>query len=74
MDTEEEFDPFPINLSDFVTVDEVGDVADLPLPPSPTPAMETLPEGAPTLVQSHTILFLTALSEERMPLLQSVTM
>lgn len=37
-------------MSDFVTVDEVGDVADLPLPPSPT-AMETSPEDPPTLAQ-----------------------
>lgn len=74
MDTEEEFDPFPVNLSDFVTVDEVGDVADLPLPPSPSPAMDTSPAGAPTPVQPHTVLFLTALSEEKMPLLLSFTM
>lgn len=45
------FDPFPFNLSDFVTVDEVGDVADLPLPPSPTTAMETSQEDPPTPVQ-----------------------
>lgn len=51
MDTEEEFDPFPFNMSDFVTVDEVGDVADLPLPPSPTAAMETSQEDPPTPVQ-----------------------
>lgn len=38
-------------MSDFVTVDEVGDVADLPLPPSPTVAMETSPEDPPTLAQ-----------------------
>lgn len=38
-------------MSDFVTVDEVGDVADLPLPPSPTVAMETSPEDPPALVQ-----------------------
>ncbi|TWW59498.1 zinc finger protein 638-like [Takifugu flavidus] len=47
----EESDPFPFNMSDFVTVDEVGDVADLPLPPSPTVAMETSPEDPPTLAQ-----------------------
>lgn len=39
-------------MSDFVTVDEVGDVADLPLPPSPTVAMETSQEDPPALVQS----------------------
>lgn len=38
-------------MSDFVTVDEVGDVADLPLPPSPPVAMETSPEDPPTLAQ-----------------------
>lgn len=38
-------------MSDFVTVDEVGDVADLPLPPSPTVEMETSPEDPPTLAQ-----------------------
>ncbi|KAM9315208.1 uncharacterized protein KZ484_024899 isoform 2-T2 [Pholidichthys leucotaenia] len=27
----EEFDEFPFNMSDFLTVDEVGDVADLPM-------------------------------------------
>ena len=38
MDEEEEF---PFNLSDFVTVDEVGDVTDLPRSPSPVTPMET---------------------------------
>lgn len=67
MDTEEELDPFPFNLSDFVTVDEVGDVAELPLPPSPTPAMETSLEDAPTPVQTQTEPFLTAVSDEKTP-------
>lgn len=52
MDTEEEFDPFPFNMSDFVTVDEVGDVADLPLPPSPTTAMETAQVDPPAPVET----------------------
>lgn len=38
-------------MSDFVTVDEVGEVADLSLPLSPTVAMETSPEDPPTLAQ-----------------------
>lgn len=61
MDTEEEFDPFPFNMSDFVTVDEVGDVGNLPLPPSPTTAMETSQEDPPTPVQKDTqmVLYLT---------------
>ncbi|XP_041838440.1 zinc finger protein 638 [Melanotaenia boesemani] len=42
---EEESDDFPFNMSDFVTVDEVGDVADLP---SPTVATETSQEEHPT--------------------------
>lgn len=33
---EEEFE-FPFNMNDFVTVDEVGDVTDLPHPPSTDP-------------------------------------
>lgn len=41
-------DEFPFNLSDFVTVDEVGEVADLPChPPSP----ETM-EDAATSIQA----------------------
>lgn len=38
---EEECDEFPFNMSDFVTVDEVGDVTDLPRSPSPAVPMET---------------------------------
>ncbi|XP_041640582.1 zinc finger protein 638-like [Cheilinus undulatus] len=38
---EEEFDDFPFNMSDFVTVDEVGDVADLANSPSIAAPMET---------------------------------
>lgn len=45
---EEEPDEFPFNLSDFVTVDEVGDVTDLPRSPSPTVPIETAEESAPT--------------------------
>uniref|UniRef100_A0A1A7XJ61 Matrin-type domain-containing protein n=1 Tax=Iconisemion striatum TaxID=60296 RepID=A0A1A7XJ61_9TELE len=37
-------DDFPFNLSDFVTVDEVGDVADLPCAPSLTIPMDTSKE------------------------------
>lgn len=33
---EEQFDDFPFNMSDFVTVDEVGDVNDLPCAPMET--------------------------------------
>lgn len=42
---EEDDDDFPFNLSDFVTVDEVGDVNDLPNSPSPTVPIETMGEG-----------------------------
>uniref|UniRef100_UPI0037E98A03 zinc finger protein 638-like n=1 Tax=Semicossyphus pulcher TaxID=241346 RepID=UPI0037E98A03 len=50
---EEEFDEFPFNLSDFVTVDEVGDVTDLPSSPSSDVRMETTEgeEDAPVLAQ-----------------------
>ncbi len=50
---EEEFDEFPFNMSDFVTVDEVGDVTDLPCSPSPAVPMATTEGGedAPTSVQ-----------------------
>lgn len=48
---EEELDDFPFNLSDFVTVDEVGDVTDLPSAQSPSVPMETTEEDAPTSVQ-----------------------
>ncbi|XP_034749834.1 zinc finger protein 638-like [Etheostoma cragini] len=51
---EEEFDDFPFNMSDFVTVDEVGDVTDLPCSsPSPSVPMETTDGGedAPTSFQ-----------------------
>ncbi|XP_068582772.1 zinc finger protein 638-like isoform X1 [Cebidichthys violaceus] len=53
---EEEFDDFPFNLSDFVTVDEVGDVNDLPSSPSPSVPMETTEGGedAPSSVQQET--------------------
>lgn len=39
---EEHFDEFPFNLSDFVTVDELGDVTDLP---DPALCMDTSEEG-----------------------------
>lgn len=51
---EEESEEFPFNMSDFVTVDEVGDVTDLPRSPSPTVPMETAEEDAPPSVQSDT--------------------
>lgn len=53
---EEESDEFPFNMSDFVTVDEVGDVTDLPSAPSPTVPMETSEGGedATTSVQEDT--------------------
>ncbi|XP_049577844.1 uncharacterized protein [Syngnathus scovelli] len=44
MDGVEDFDSFPLNMSEFVTVDEVGDVTDLndfPLPPSPAASEKT---------------------------------
>nr|XP_040043536.1 zinc finger protein 638-like isoform X2 [Gasterosteus aculeatus aculeatus] len=52
---DEEFDDFPFNLSDFVTVDEVGDVNDLPSSTSPSVPMETAEGGedAPTSVQQE---------------------
>ncbi|CAK6971659.1 uncharacterized protein LOC128366986 [Scomber scombrus] len=56
VEEEEECDDFPFNLSDFVTVDEVGDVADLPNSPPPAVPMETTEGGedAPTPVQQET--------------------
>ncbi|XP_034398430.1 zinc finger protein 638-like isoform X1 [Cyclopterus lumpus] len=53
---EEEFDDFPFNLSDFVTVDEVGDVNELPSSPPSSVPMETTEEGedAPTSIQQET--------------------
>ncbi|XP_074484176.1 uncharacterized protein LOC141763615 isoform X1 [Sebastes fasciatus] len=55
MEEEEAFDDFPFNMSDFVTVDEVGDVADLPSPPPPSVLMETTAGGedAHTSVQQN---------------------
>ncbi|TDH16594.1 hypothetical protein EPR50_G00021640 [Perca flavescens] len=55
---EEEFGDFPFNMSDFVTVDEVGDVADLPCSsPSPSVPMEATDGGedAPTSFQQDTL-------------------
>uniref|UniRef100_A0A1A8DYW7 Matrin-type domain-containing protein n=1 Tax=Nothobranchius kadleci TaxID=1051664 RepID=A0A1A8DYW7_NOTKA len=51
----EESEDFPFNFSDFVTVDEVGDVADLPCAPSLT--TETSKEGgdAPTAAQQEAL-------------------
>lgn len=52
---EEEEEEFPFNMSDFVTVDEVGDVTELPSSPSAAP-METSEgmEDASTTVQQDT--------------------
>lgn len=52
---EEEEEEFPFNMSDFVTVDEVGDVSDLAPSPSPVISMETTEGGedAPTSVQQN---------------------
>ncbi|XP_071360149.1 zinc finger protein 638-like isoform X2 [Trachinotus anak] len=49
---EEEEEEFPFNMNDFVTVDEVGDVNDLPSSPSPDVPMKTteVGEDAPTSV------------------------
>lgn len=38
---EEEEEEFPFNMSDFVTVDEVGDVTDLPSPSPDVPTETT---------------------------------
>lgn len=38
-------DEFPFNMSDFVTVDEVGDVTDLPDSPPAAVLMEIAEEG-----------------------------
>nr|XP_020464649.1 zinc finger protein 638-like isoform X2 [Monopterus albus] len=53
-DNEEE--EFPFNLSDFVTLDEVGDVTDLPCSPSPTALVETTEgeDDTPASVQQDT--------------------
>ncbi|XP_078022456.1 uncharacterized protein LOC117254879 isoform X3 [Epinephelus lanceolatus] len=53
---EEECDDFPFNMSDFVTVDEVGDVNDLPSPAASSVPMETTEEvkDAPSSVQQDT--------------------
>lgn len=53
---EGDFDEFPFNMSDFVTLDEVGDVTDLPRSPSPTVPVETTEGGedTPTSVQRDT--------------------
>ncbi|XP_054634763.1 zinc finger protein 638-like isoform X2 [Dunckerocampus dactyliophorus] len=44
MGMDEDFDSFPLNMSDFVTVDEVGDVADFPHSPPPLAAPEKTTE------------------------------
>lgn len=67
---EEEEGEFPFNMSDFVTVDEVGDVTDLPCSPSAVP-METTEGGedAPTSVQPNTAgVHLACLSHNIFPL------
>ncbi|CAB1432929.1 unnamed protein product [Pleuronectes platessa] len=60
--TVDEEEEFPFNLSDFVTVDEVGDVTDLPRSPSPVIPMETTevqqdtPEDTPMEVVTETTM------------------
>ncbi|XP_059190582.1 zinc finger protein 638-like isoform X2 [Centropristis striata] len=56
VEEEEQLDDFPFNMSDFVTVDEVGDVTDLPSPPPPSVPLETTEGGedASTSIQQDT--------------------
>nr|XP_057944397.1 zinc finger protein 638-like [Doryrhamphus excisus]XP_057944405.1 zinc finger protein 638-like [Doryrhamphus excisus] len=56
MGMDEDFDSFPFNMSDFVTVDEVGDVADFPhSPPLSAPEETTEQEqDSPTCVSQCT--------------------
>ncbi|XP_019939414.2 zinc finger protein 638-like isoform X2 [Paralichthys olivaceus] len=60
--TVDEEEEFPFNLSDFVTVDEVGDVTDLPRSPSPVIPMETTevhqdtPQDTPMEVVTETTM------------------
>ncbi|XP_026158859.1 zinc finger protein 638-like [Mastacembelus armatus] len=53
----EEEEDFPFNMGDFVTVDEVGDVTDLPYAPSPPLPMETTEaeKDTPTSSQENTL-------------------
>lgn len=44
---EQEDEDFPFNMSDFVTVDEVGDVTDLPGSPGPAASLLPLQEATP---------------------------
>ncbi|XP_073333079.1 uncharacterized protein [Pagrus major] len=73
---EEEFDEFPFNMSDFVTVDEVGDVTDLPHSPSPTVPMENTEgrEDDPTSVPkdaSEEVTTETKISDTTVTLIES---
>ncbi|XP_075907473.1 uncharacterized protein LOC142904938 isoform X3 [Nelusetta ayraudi] len=51
---EQEEEEFPFNMSDFVTVDEVGDVTDLPGSPGPAASPVPLQEATPSPDLSHT--------------------
>uniref|UniRef100_A0A3B3CNQ0 Matrin-type domain-containing protein n=2 Tax=Oryzias melastigma TaxID=30732 RepID=A0A3B3CNQ0_ORYME len=50
VEEKEEEEEFPFNLSDFVTVDEVGDVLDLPGSFPPAVPLETSEDAIPTTV------------------------
>lgn len=52
---EDDDNDFPFNMGDFVTLDEVGDVNELPCsPPPPAVSMETTEGDMPTSVAPHT--------------------
>lgn len=50
---EEKEEEFPFNMSDFVTVDEVGDVTDLPCSPSPTVAADPTQEDTSSSIPNN---------------------
>ncbi|XP_015259195.1 PREDICTED: zinc finger protein 638-like [Cyprinodon variegatus] len=60
---EEEEEEFPFNLTDFVTVDELGDVTDLP---DPTVVIETL-EGADEAPPEEAVSMETSMAQEAQP-------
>ncbi|XP_038158847.1 zinc finger protein 638-like isoform X2 [Cyprinodon tularosa] len=60
---EEEEEEFPFNLTDFVTVDELGDVTDLP---DPTVVIETL-EGADETPPEEAVSMETSVAQEAQP-------
>ncbi|XP_023810662.1 zinc finger protein 638 isoform X2 [Oryzias latipes] len=53
VEEEEEEENFPFNLSDFVTVDEVGEVLDLPVPFPPAVPLETSQDATSTTVEQE---------------------